>query len=156
MPLTVEINGTDRTRLIPPESLRITNMLTSQVDRCRFLIRKFGDRTFAPAVRDEVVIELDGTKLFAGHIWELNENYGKIDDISYEVICVDYTKSLDARLVVDSFENQTVDQIVAYIRENYLPGGITTNNVDCPTEIKYVSFNYEYPSDCFRQLAEAV
>ena len=154
--LTLSIAGTDRTRLVVPESLRVSNVLTRRADTAVFEIRKFGSRTFAPEVGQEVIILNGATRAFAGRIVTVDEQYEKLDVVGFRVSCQDYTRDLDHKLVVASFENQTVDAIVAAIAASYLPGTITLTNVDCPVTIKYIAFNYEYPTECFRQLAEAV
>jgi hypothetical protein len=153
--MTVTIEGVDRTRLIDLNSLRIINVLTNQPDTCQFIVKKFGTRTFAPTPADEVIItDGSGTKIFAGHIQEVREEYDKLDYVGFSVTCTDYTRSMDQRLIVDSYEDQTVDQIIAHFKANYFPNAITINNVNCPTTIDRIQFNYEYPSDALRQLAE--
>lgn len=153
--LTVTIAGTSRTKLVVPGSLRISNVLTRRADTAVFEIRKFGTRTFAPEVGQEVIILNGATRAFAGRIVTIDEEYEKLDVVGYRISCQDYTRDLDHQLVVESFENQTVDAILASIAATYFPAGITLANVDCPVVIKYIAFNYEYPTECLRQLAEA-
>lgn len=152
--ITITIAGTDRTRLIQQESLRISRVVTNQPDTCNFQIRKFGDRTYAPTINDEVVVTQDGTKIFAGTILDMEEEYGKLNEISYNVKCVDYRRHMNSKLVIEVYENMTITAIVADIKSKYLPSDVTTTNVNGPTVIKYVAFNYETPTECLRQLAE--
>lgn len=170
MKIAVTIAGTDRTRLVDPSSLRVTNILTSKVDEAVFVIKKFGSRTYAPTVGEEVIIqtkptsgfpytfpftfERPTTKIFAGRIVQVVERYEKLDYVAYEVSCVDYTRDLDRKLVVETYEGQTVSAIIADIASNYLDSAFTTNNVSGSTIIEYIAFNYEYPSKCLQQLAE--
>lgn len=154
MAIQITIDGTDRTRLVDPMSMMINNVISQEVDTALFNIKKFGDRSFAPSVGQEVIISLDGSKLFAGRISVVNEVYSRIDYVLYGIQCVDYTRDLDKKLIIESYENQSVDAIIADISSSYFDGLITTNNVDCPIEIKYIAFNYEQGSSVLRQLAE--
>lgn len=172
MKIQLTIDGTDRTRLVAPGTLRISNILTQQIDTASFSIRKFGDRTFAPSVGQEVVIirqpttgfpytfpfVLDGatTRIFGGRIVSVEEEYAELDYVNYKIDCVDYTRDLDKRLVVEQYENMTIDAIIADIRTNYWSSDITINNVDANITVKYIAFNYEYPSQCLKQLAQLV
>jgi hypothetical protein len=155
--MTITINGTDRTRLVKPDSLKqfkITNKITDQPDTCNFSIDKFGDRSFSPSVDDEVIVTKDGTKLFGGNILDINEKYNKLDLIEYEVKCVDYTRQLDRRMIVSTYEDTTVLAIIQDIKDNYLQNDITINNVDVSDPVDYIAFNYVYPSDALKQLAD--
>lgn len=152
--LTVTIAGTDRTKLVVPESVKILNILTKQVDSAQFEMRKWGSHGVSPSVGQEVVIRNDGTKIFAGRIATIDQEYDKLEYVGFRIACIDYTRDLDKKLVVESYSNMTVDAIIADLAGTYLPSSITLANVDCPVTIKAISFNYEYVSDCLRQLAE--
>lgn len=154
--MTVTIAGTDRTRLVDYASLRIAQQIGNRPDEAEFEIRKFGSRTYTPAVDEEVIIrDNDGTtKIFAGVIMEVEEKYDKIDYVGYRVRCVDYTRHLDKRLVIETFEDTDVLTIISFLKTNYFPSDVTITNVTGNADIDKIAFNYEYPSDCLRQLAE--
>ena len=152
--IAITIASTDRTGIVDYSSLRISQVLTSEPDTCQFIIKKFGTRTYAPSINDEVIVTQDGTKMFGGKIIELEEAYETSDYVAYRVTCTDYTHDLDGRLVVEVFENMTVLAIIQYLKANYLSNSVTINNVDVTTVIKYAAFNYEYVSEVLRQLAE--
>jgi len=118
------------------------------------VINKFGDRTFAPAVGDEVVVTDDGVRIFGGHITEIDEFYNEADYVSYRVLCSDYTYHMDQKLVVAVYEGMTADAILQDLKDNFLPSDVTIDNVDCATVIPYVAFKYEHVSDVLRQIAE--
>lgn len=151
--LIVTIAGTDVTRLIIPETFFVENVLTQEPDIAEFVLTKFGSRSFAPSVDQEVIITQDGERIFAGHILTVQEKYSKLDYISYAVKCIDYTRRMDQRLVVETYENMTVAEIIAAIKDGYLDNSITINNVACDTLVKKVTFNYVYPSRVLQQLA---
>lgn len=154
MTVVVSIEGTDRTRFVEYSSLKITQTLTTEPDSAQFVIRKFGSRTYVPSVNEEVIITQNGTKKFAGHVIQVDEEYDKLDTVSYLVQCTDYTRHMDARLVAETFEGLTVAQIISQIIGTYTPNDITTTNVNVTTVIDKFIVNYEYPSEVFRQLAE--
>lgn len=152
--LRVTIAGSDVTRLIIPETFFVENVLTQEPDTAEFTLTKFGSRSFAPSVDQEVIITQDGVRIFAGHILIVNEQYAKLDYISYAIKCIDYTRRLDQHLVVETYENMTVAQIIASIKATYLDNSFTINNVAVTTLVKKVTFNYVYPSKVLQQLAE--
>lgn len=150
------IADTDRTRLVDPYSLKITQVVTSQPDSAEFVIKKFGSRSYKPSAGDSVVIKNDGVHIFAGTITEIDEAYDVADYAGYRVICTDHTFSLDARLVTETFENMTVNAIIAQLKETYLPSNVTIAGVNCPTVVDRAVFNYEPVSQVLTQLASLV
>ena len=153
--ITVNIEGTNRTRLVDYFSLVINNVKTNHPDTCSFIIKKFGDRSYSPTVNEEVIItDADSVRIFAGHIINVDEVYDKADIIGYKIKCTDYTRMMDNKLIVDVYEDKTVSEIIQLIKDNYLDNSITITNVNVDTLIDYIAFNYEYPSDALRQLAE--
>lgn len=156
MALTVTIKGVDRTKYIDWKSLRIQNVLTNRVDSCDFLIKKYGDKTYEPSLGQEVVVTLDGTKVFGGVILTIDKDMTSYKSLGIKVKCVDYTRILDGRLVTESYENQTVAQIITDIINTYAPSGFTTTNVNGSFNVSYISFNYQPISKCLKQLAEQI
>lgn len=134
--------------------MKITQVITSQPDTCEFVIKKFGDRTFLPAVGDHVIVKEDGINIFNGVITEIDEKYAVADYVGFRVICSDNAYRLDARLVVDTFEDLTVNEIIALLKDRYFPSDITIANVDCDTPIAQATFNYETVSSVLTKLAE--
>ncbi len=144
----------DRTRLVDTNTFKLTQVITSQPDTCEFTIKKFGDRTYRPEVGDDVQVRNDGIHIFAGVITEIDEQYDVSDYAGYRVVCTDYTYKLDARLVVETYEDMTVDAIMTHLKANYLPSDVTIDNVDCDTTINFAAFNYEPVSQVIAKLAE--
>jgi len=104
----------------------------------------------------EVVIEDSGTRVFGGVIVRRTDKSPAVGIIDYEVECTDYTRILDQQLVAETYEDMTVNQIIADIVANWLPSGFTTTNVDCSLSVDYIQFKYEPVSECLKQLAEIV
>lgn len=155
--ISITINGVDRTRLVDYSSLRIRQVITSLPDSAEFVIKKFGDRTYAPTIGHTVVITQNGTTFFRGVITEMSEEYEVGDYVGYRITCSDYTYKLDSKLVVATFEEQTVLEIIQFLKESgYIPNEITINNVDVTTEVAYMACNYQPVSQVLTELAELV
>lgn len=154
--VTITIAGTDRTNLVELNSLRIDNVLTKEIDSCSFKIRKFGSRTFVPKVGNTVLIDDTGTTIFGGVIIRVFQETIGDAIVVYEVECSDYTRLLDQHLVAETYEDMTVNAIIADLIANWAPTGVTGTQVSCSIVVDYIQFKYEPVSDCLRQLAEMV
>lgn len=154
MALVVTINGTDRTDKVAKDSLKIENILTRKRDSCKFKIVSHAGDTYAPSLGQEVIITLNGTRVFGGIIVDREQKALTYNLFEWQIVCDDYTRLLDRRLIPDTYENTTVDAILADIQTNYMPTGFTITNVDCPVTVKYVRFNYVPVSKAIEQLAE--
>ncbi|MBC9786799.1 hypothetical protein H1S01_20820, partial [Heliobacterium chlorum] len=124
--------------------------LTSMVDTCSFTIKNI-----QPNEGDEVIIEIDGERVFGGIIdtVKLNRASGALN--LWQVECQDYTYQLNRRLVVETYEGKTADWIVNDIILKYGQGMFTTNHVlsGAPT-VRSIVFDYKPPSDCLKKLAD--
>jgi hypothetical protein len=154
MNIQVLINSTDRTDYISWPSFVKEDILNNQVDVCSFETKKYGSRTWKPAVGDGIEVSDDGTIIFAGVIVKVQETIeGNL--LKYRVECKDWTHYLDKQLVIERYENQTVAEIITDINTNYL-SGFSVNNVNCDIEIESIAFNRISASRCLEILAEQV
>ena len=154
--MTINIDGYDKTKYVDWNSLRIQNILTSEVDTCSFVIKSYGDHQYTPKIAKEVIIT-DGDRIFAGHIINITQQAQSYKIIKYECECVDYTRLLQKKLVSDTFEDQTISQIIETLITTYCNGyGFTTTNVDCSIEIERITFNYISVQQCLERLADIV
>jgi hypothetical protein len=157
--LSVKINGVYRTINVPPRSLTITNALTDEVDTCSFTFET-SNINEKPIEGQEVIIA-EGTeatitgykKIFGGHILSAPESEEIAGQFVYQVECVDYQRQLDKKLVSKNYSNMYAGDIVKDIATNYCPG-FTLANVSQGVMVKYISFKYNYPGDCFKQLSD--
>jgi hypothetical protein len=156
MALQVTIGGTDRTRKIEAYSLRIDNILTSKRDVCAFSILNNTGNTYKPNLGQEVICYDGSTKIFAGVLTSIDSSAASFGMIRHRIQCQDYTRLLDQKLVPDTFENKTVDQIIATLKASYFPEHFTTTNVSAPVTIKYVAFNYKTVAKCLEELANLI
>jgi len=153
----VYVDGTRVTRSIERNSLSVENILTRQVDRCKFVLRKYGDNhTFVPKNGNEVKVYNDGTQIFGGVIVKLVQRVEDYKILLYDIECEDYTRLLDKKLVADTFKNKTITQILESINADYLEDFTLNNAQGVSKEIAYIAFNYCSVSDAFTQLADLV
>jgi hypothetical protein len=154
MAVTINIDGTDRTNKVQWRSLKITNALTSQQDVCQFdILWESVNHTYKPTI-GEIVEVIDGsTTVFKGPIVAIEDNPTNYRSSLLRIDCRDYGRLLDRKLVVNIYENQTVNAIVADIISTYT-SGFTTNNVNSSLTIDYIAFNYETVSEALAQIAE--
>ena len=123
MALQITINGNDKTSLVLWPSLNWTQALTNEVDTLEFKIQKFGARTFAPIVLDEVKLYVGGTLVFGGNIVAINEEVVAADRQIYSVIVKDYQHLLDRRLVIEQYTATPVVNIISDLLNKYINKG---------------------------------
>jgi hypothetical protein len=158
MSIVVNINGTDRKKFIDWKSLKIQNILTSQVDKCNFNLRQnYADQEFIPEAGMEVIITDDAVRVFAGYIVRRDKLSSSYKDIRYKIECVDYTRLLQKKLVAETYESMTVEDIIKAIIDRYASGmGIDYTNVICTKTIEKITFNYTSVQQCIQQLSDIV
>lgn len=154
MSVTITIAGTDRSKKVLHESLRIQNVLTRKRDKCDFSVVQDAGSSYVPNIGEEVFVYRDSSKIFGGIITSIESGALVYGTIIHKLECQDFSRKLDSRLVPDTFEDQTVDQIIAFLHTTYFPSGYTINNVDCPVVIPNIRFNYKPISKCLEELAD--
>jgi len=155
MSILVKINSINRNDHIDWRSLNVVQNLTSQVDKCNFNIKSV-NKPYTPSVGDQVEV-LDGSiTIFGGEIIRVNkDNLSVPSGVIYSVECVDYEFSLQNILISESYENMTIEDIIADIFDNYVPS-FTYNNVNCTFEIKKIVFNNVSVITALKRLSEIV
>lgn len=119
MALQINVNGVDRTSLIAWNTVEVQENLTDQVDTLRFGYSKYGSSTFVPVVLDEVTLYQDAVKIFGGNIVDIQE-MSLVDEIKYQVVVKDYTHAMDSFLVVESYQNKPVINVIIDILNTYI------------------------------------
>lgn len=143
----------DRTTAIEYRSVRVSRKLTSQIDTFNFQVVIDDIADWKPSTLDDVKVSEGSTVIFAGILIEAKETMrgGTVQVV--ECIAKDYSFDFDRELVVNVYENTTIQAAVVDIINNFTTG-FTANNVNASGSINYVTFNYEYPSKCLQQLAD--
>jgi len=137
-------------------TLKVSQNLTSQVDRAEFMTRYYGDRDYKPAVDDELQIKDGSTIIFGGSITDLGETVEAAKGVVYNVKLSDYQFDLENRLVAESYEGLTIKEIIEDIIDNYAPSGFTTDNVISDFVIDKIVFNQVPITACLRRLSNIV
>ena len=154
MNIIIKINGEEKTNLVDWENFGIEDNINEQPNLCNFTIKVFEGQSYKPEISDIVEVFDGATKIFAGKIIRVG-NYAEGDVVYYEIETKDYTLDLDRILVIDRFEDKTVNEIISYIIDSYLAGsGITYNHVNCDLEVTVVAFNNLSVSKCLSELCE--
>lgn len=155
MSLILKINSIDKSGIVDWKTLSKTEVLTKEVDRLEFDIKKTPAKII-PSLNDEVVLLENGVKIFGGLIVEKKEKIlgGRL--IGYEIKCKDWSHKLDGQLVTKSYEGQTARAIVLDIISTFTTG-FTINNVKTSTPVvTSIRFNYEQVTRALTQLADQI
>lgn len=155
MAVILKVNAIDKTADIDWQSLEKVEVLTREPDTLRFLLRNYGTKTFRPALGDEVTLFEDATKIFGGVVIE------SVDTIQgnlkyFSVNCKDFTHTLDRKLVAKTYTGFTANAIIADIVSLFVEAGFTTTNVNAPTTVQKIVFNYLTVSQALQKLAETI
>lgn len=155
MALQLKINGTDRSSSIEWGSLSLTSVLSKEVDRLEFHIKKTASKTI-PALGDTIELLEDSVKVFGGILIERNEKMlgGKL--IGYECRCKDWSAKLDGKLVTKSYANQAPNTIASDIITSFTSGFTTSNIKTANFNVGSIRFNYEQVTRALTQLADQI
>jgi hypothetical protein len=154
--IQILINGSDKTNLLVKDSLEVQQILGAQRDTAKFSYRKYGSKSYTPAVLDTVLIYDGSTKIFGGRVLRISEKFlNNAEGLIYNLECADYSFDLDSLLVSQSYSSMTVNAIISDILTNYA-SGFTSTNVNCSVSIDKVVFNQVPVSQCIKRLADIV
>lgn len=155
MALVLKINGVDRSSSIDWQSLSWVSVLTKEVDRLEFLIKKTTSKTI-PALNDTIELLEDGVKIFGGSLVERNEKMlgGRL--VGYECRAKDWSHKLDGKLVTKNYSGLTAKAIVLNIIATFTSGFTTTNVKGDTITVGSIKFNYEQVTRAITQLADQI
>ncbi len=153
MGISVKIAGVDRTEYVDAKSLGIIDQITSRSSSASFSFI-CNDVAITPKAGESVLIEEGATKLFSGRVLSKEEALLPPNQLTYEVECIDHTRDLDKKLVIESYLNQLGGNILKDIVAKYTTGFTTDNVADGPTVVK-IAFDYLQVSEAITALAEA-
>jgi hypothetical protein len=108
-----------------------------------------------PSAEDEIIVTVDGTRIFAGYIVAIHKDHLGGSAVDCQLTCVDYTRDLERQLVVENYQGMTDKKIIQDIVDNYCDGyAIDTTNVETGITIDQISFNYMPPSQCLTEVCK--
>lgn len=155
MSVQILINGINKTTSIKWNDFNLSRALTNQVDTVKFSILRKSPGNYKPSMLDDIKV-YDGVQcLFGGQIIEINSESEGVNVETIQCQAKDYSYLMDSNLVIEVYQNMTVENIIADIVSNYITG-FTRTHVSAPITVGYVAFNYEYPTKCLQQLAELI
>lgn len=146
----------DITRFIDVNTFRKQDNLTNEADVCTFTVRKYGSRTYVPAVGDEMEVWHQSIKIFGGTIVKIVKKLEGANIVLYDCTLKDYTQTLDRKLVAKEYTNQSPEAIITDIKNTYLTGFTVTNVPVTGITVEYIYFDYVLPSRALQQLAELI
>ncbi len=154
-PKVTYIGGTLISEFVDWHSFEKVEGLTKEPDTLSFQMKEI-DPTVIPNLGDEVNVQKDGETIFGGIIVETSAVIIGGILIGHKIDCKDFMHTFDRQLVIKSYENQTVRDIILDIVANFTTG-FTTNNVptDTPT-VSSIRFNYEAPTKAIQKLVDLV
>jgi hypothetical protein len=152
MGITVKIAGVDRTEYIDARSLSIIDELTNRVNSASFAFI-CNDIALAPIAGQAVLIEENAVKLFSGRILTKEEDFLPPNLLKYQVECIDNTRDLDKKLVIESYIDTSAGNIIKDIIDKYTTGFTYVNVSDGPT-ITRIAFDYIQVSEVITKIAE--
>lgn len=155
MTIELKINDVDRTSDIVAGSLNKSDVINDEKDTLTFQIQKYGTVGFTPIIGQAVVLNIDGTTEFGGIILELKKTIKDGQLVLYDVVCVDYSFDIDRELVIERYDDKTVNFVIDAIVTKYA-SDYTVTNVNCTTVIATMVFNRISITECLDKLAKEV
>ena len=138
--ITVTIDAVDVTAQIKMGSLRKEDNINNKVDRLSFTIESYTGNTFTPALDAEVLLYVDAVKQYGGRVISFNESIQSNKVVSYQIECQDYSQDANRLLIQEQFEDETVEDIIAFLVTNYA-SDFTVANVSCTIVITSITFD---------------
>ena len=152
MGITVKIAGVDKTEYVDARSLSIIDELTSRVNSASFAFI-CNDIALAPIAGQAILIEEGAIKLFSGRILTKEEDFLPPNLLKYQVECIDNTRDLDKKLVIESYIDTLAGDIIKDIIDKYTTGFTYVNVSDGPTIVR-IAFDYVQVSEAITKIAE--
>lgn len=161
--IKVFIEGIDETDVTVLTSLSVTDQISSKINTASFTIFAKDTSDFKPSAgQDVIAYDIYGNKIFGGLITNVEERRSGItagttsELLSYSCSCQDFTKLLQKKLVVETYENVTCAAVISDIVSRYFPiEGLTVNHVSTGPTLTQISFNYKAGDKCIDDIAAA-
>lgn len=150
--ITITHNGTDITDKVDTDRFEIVDERNSNRDTLNFTITK-SPGGFTPLLNAEIIVTRDSTRIFGGTVLALETSVEAPPTVTYAVECIDFTRQLDRRLITERFIDESVNDIIAFLRTTYATD-FTVANVNAPQVVARISFNRLTFSQCLDKLAK--
>jgi len=154
MTVVVKINGSDVSSQIKASDISVNQILGTQRDTARLTYKKYGSKSYTPAILDTVLIQDGSTNVFGGRVMQFTQNpISGADGIEYTLDCSDYSADLDSILVSQEYVNKSVQYIINDFCTNFATG-FTCVNTNCTYVIADIVFNQIPITQALKQLAD--
>lgn len=119
-PLKIKIGGTDRTSVIPVDSIAIRQVITKAIDTASFVVQEAGGLDISEL--NEVIISnpAEDLRYFAGYLTILEKRLVTPIRADLHCYCQDYTFLLEKAIVNEVYEAQSDADIIADLFATYL------------------------------------
>jgi len=152
--ITIKIDTVDKSSIVEFGSVKKADVINQKTDTLEFDIIYHTGQTFRPAPNSEVEM-LDGvTKIFAGVIHSVQKKIESDNRVRYKVKAKDYSYDLDRQLVIEGYDDKTVNFIIDDILTNFTDGTFTDTNVDCALTITKITFDRITVTAAIQKLAD--
>jgi len=153
----IYINNKEVSQFIKKQSIKIENIITSQVDTAEMILQDTTGENKPLEGCDVTIYSGDiseglPTKIFGGVLVSAPQVKLSLDKYNYSINCLDYSWKLNNRLVVENFENKNCKYIIEYIINKYMPS-FSTAEVENGLTIESIRFNYKTIFQCIEKLA---
>lgn len=152
MAITIKINGIDRTEYIDARTLNIIDELASNANTASFDFI-CNSKDVIPAPGQTVLIQENTTKLFSGRVLGRSEEFFPPNLIKNNVECIDYSRDLDKKLVIESYLDTLAGNIIKDIIDKYASGFTYTHVANGPA-ITRIAFDYIPVSEAIQKIAD--
>src|SRR6185369_10705764 len=137
--IIIKVNAVDISDQVAFDSLSVSSNLYSDPDTATFEILKSTSKSYIPTAGDEVEIIDTGTTIFKGLLVKISKEVNGFSESLY-LEFKDWIEELGNILIAESYENMTVNDIIADINTNYLTGYDITNVSDT-TVVNGITFD---------------
>ena len=106
-------NGVDKTDQVEWSSVEKKEVLTKEPDTLRFRIKNYDAKVWKPVLDDDIKLyDTDGTTvIFGGVVIDIRDSTNSL--LRYvDVLCKDYTHTLDRKLVSVSYANVSAASVI--------------------------------------------
>jgi len=156
MAIALKINGVDKTSYLTESSLNIDGQLNSLKNASFTLVEEAVASTGLVASGNEIIIENDGTRVFAGPVKLVSEEQPfSVNAFYYQVEAYCFGSYLNNYIIAEVYENQSAGDIIKNIVDTYLiDDGFTYAAVETGPTITKAVFNYISANQAFNEISE--
>jgi hypothetical protein len=157
--IRVYIAGKDRTALVSPDTISITDSLKIKTDSLSFEMVIESQKAPRPKAGNSVRVidEDDAYPLFAGTIMNVGQKMLNPITFHFTVEAADYTRFFDRRVVSKKFpKDSTVNEVVLEIIDKWTVGFTKKNVKYSAIRLPELAFDNATPSACLDEVAEKI